>query len=304
MKLLQFFRPGQGKRLGASLDGEVIDITRPERADGISLIRAACHAASPLADYTAGLLAQGVSTGLRLEDMLSSADAGPQLLIPFEPPEVWGCGVSYAGTAKVRAESASAAADAHGHLYEHARTSARPELFFKATGPRCVGPREPISIRSDSSITVAEPELAFALSSTGQILAFTICNDVSAWDIERENPLFLNQSKTFLGCCALGPVLVTPDEFGDPYLHDVECRVLRGGQVVAEGAVSTAKLLRKLEDLASYLVRSNAVPDGAVITSGTGIPEIASFPLVDGDTVEISLSGIGWLVNPVRKLTG
>ena len=34
---------------------------------------------------------------------------------------------------------------------------------------------------------------------------FTLANDVSAWDIERENALYLTQSKVYDRCCALGP---------------------------------------------------------------------------------------------------
>ena len=43
----------------------------------------------------------------------------------------------------------------------------------------------------------------------GAILGFTLANDVSAWDIERENPLYLPQSKVYNGCFSFGPVIVT-----------------------------------------------------------------------------------------------
>jgi 2-dehydro-3-deoxy-D-arabinonate dehydratase len=74
-------------------------------------------------------------------------------------------------------------------FYDRVYTAERPELFFKASAWRCVGPGGPIGKRRDSAFTAAEPEIAIVLDSRGAILGFTLANDVSAWDIERDNPL-------------------------------------------------------------------------------------------------------------------
>ncbi|NTW48446.1 MAG: hypothetical protein HGB19_01685, partial [Chlorobiales bacterium] len=100
-------------------------------------------------------------------------------------------------------------------IYDRVYSAERPELFFKATAWRCVAPGEPIGRRRDSGFTAAEPEIAIVLGRRGTILGFTLANDVSAWDIERDNPLYLPQSKVYTGCFAFGPAIVTPDEIAD-----------------------------------------------------------------------------------------
>src|SRR3954469_15006457 len=101
----------------------------------------------------------------------------------------------------------------HAHVYREAR----PEIFFKGTSRFCVGPGQRIGIRSDSKFTAPEPELALILGTGGKIIGYTLANDLSAWGLERENPLYLPQSKSYTACCALGPVIVTADEIADPY---------------------------------------------------------------------------------------
>ena len=68
------------------------------------------------------------------------------------------------------------------------------------------------------------PELALILGSRGKILGYTLANDVSAWDIERENPLYLPQSKVYTACCALGPVILTR---ASPACNSIQIRVRR-----------------------------------------------------------------------------
>jgi len=173
----------------------------------------------------------------------------------------------------------------------------RPEVFFKGTARVCVGPRKPIGIRSDSKFTAPEPELALILGSNGKILGYTLANDVSAWDIERENVLYLAQSKIYDACCALGPVIVTPDELEDPYALQMSCTITRGGRTRFKGSVSTAKLHRKFETLVEYLLRSNQAPSGSVLLTGTGIIVTEQDALAAGDTVTIAIPEIGELSN-------
>lgn len=232
---------------------------------------------------------------------LDAVDVSPcdaaHLVLPLVPPEVWGCGVTYRRSADERD------ADANKDIYTQVYESDRPEVFFKATPRCCVGPNEPIGIRSDSQLTAAEPELAVVLGRDQTILGYMICNDVSAWDLERANPLYLPQSKTFTGCCALGPALVTSDEVPDPYAFDIRCAIVREGRVVFEGEASTSQLGRRLEELVEYLARSNPVPVGTVLTTGTGIMIPNEFALREGDRVDIAIDGIGVLRNPVTRLS-
>jgi 2-dehydro-3-deoxy-D-arabinonate dehydratase len=225
----------------------------------------------------------------------------PHLVIPIEPPEVWGVRATSRRSAGPRDEAAGAATGPKGiHVAVH--ENPRPELFFKATAARCVGPNAPVLLRSDSRLSAVEPELAVVLGAPGAVVAFTACNDVSAWDIERENPSYLPQSKIYLGCCALGPCLVTADEIGDPYALQIRCSVIRGGGTIFSEAANTSQLPRRLEELTSWLFKDNAIPAGTVLCTGTGITMPDGSALRDGDRVDIEIQGIGRLSNPVRQL--
>src|SRR5262249_49675921 len=147
----------------------------------------------------------------------------------------------------------------------------RPEIFFKATAARCVGPNAPIRIRSDSTFTAPEPELAIVIGAGGRIYGYTAADDVSAWDIERENPLYLPPSKVFAACCSLGPTLLTPGDVDDPYELTVACQVLRGGRAIFSDSTTTDRIKRRLEELVAYLRRDNPIPAGTVVLTGTGV---------------------------------
>ena len=154
----------------------------------------------------------------------------PHLMIPLSPPEVWGFGVTYQRSAEVRDADVEKTTDSSESIYDRVYHSARPECF-KATAPRCVGPYRPIGIRSDSALTATEPELAYVLGTNREIVGFTICNDVSAWDLEAIT-LSTCPSRRFTGCCALGPAILTAASGPDPYDLDISCRILRGGEVI------------------------------------------------------------------------
>src|SRR5260221_6548441 len=139
-----------------------------------------------------------------------------RLTVPLTPPEVWGAGVTYKRSADFREEGSG--------IYDKVYSADRPELFFKSTASRCAGSGQPIGRPRDSTFTATEPELAIVIGRGGAILGFTLANDVSAWGIERENPLYLPPSKVYNGCFAFGPVIVTPDEIKDPYALELTCR--------------------------------------------------------------------------------
>src|SRR5262249_1390252 len=124
------------------------------------------------------------------------------------------------------------------------------------------------------------------------------------WDIERENPLYLPQSKVFAGCCALGPALVTADEVPDPYGLVVICRIYRDGKTIFDDRAETSRIRRRLEELVAYLRRDNPIPAGTVVLTGTGVIASAEHALREGDVVEIEIPGIGTLRNPVVRGTG
>src|SRR5713101_8615478 len=161
-----------------------------------------------------------------------------QPLLPIHPAEVWACGCTYEMSASFR----DAEHGTREGMYAYVYREPRPEIFFKGTARVCVGPGQAIGIRVDSKFTAPEPELALILGSHGKIVGYTLANDVSAWDIERENALYLPQSKVYTACCALGPVIVTPDELTEPYNLTMTCVITRDGATRFEGLTSTARL--------------------------------------------------------------
>src|ERR1035437_5338868 len=230
-----------------------------------------------------------------LERGASLPVTGAEPIIPIFPPEVWGCGCTYETSAAFR----DAEHGAREGMYAHVYRDARPEVFFKGTARHCVGSGEAIGIRPDSRFTAPEPELALVLGPAHSIFGFTLANDVSAWDIERENALYLTQSKVYDRCCALGPVIITAVDIPDPYSLQMTCTVTRSGKVLSQGEVSTGNLHRRLETLLESLPRANHVPAGAVVLTGTGIIVPQEAALAPGDVVTISVPEIGDLTNTV-----
>lgn len=304
MHIVQFLTasPERSLRVGRLDGNQVVDVTNPQRGlnSTLDIISWADRENSDLATAVEALAATGPV--YRLADLDVAPDparsSGPFLDIPLYPPEVWGCGVTYRKSAEFRDEET----DQKRGMYDQVYSAPRPEIFFKATPARCVGPRGPIGIRSDSSFTAPEPELAIVVASNGRILGYTVADDVSAWDIERENPLYLPQSKIFQGCCALGPALVTADEVADPYGLRVNARIIRDNQVIFEDSVETSRIKRRLEELVEYLKRDNPIPAGTVVLTGTGIIVSAEHALKEGDVVEIEIPGLGRISNPARRL--
>ncbi len=234
-----------------------------------------------------------IAAKLAAHETLSAAP-----LIPIHPAEVWACGCTYETSASFRDAEHGTREGMYAYVYQ----GARPEIFFKGTARVCVGPGQAIGLRVDSKFTAPEPELALILGSRGAILGFTLANDVSAWDIERENALYLPQSKVYSACCSLGPVIVTPDELTAPYGLDMTCTITRGGSRLFHGAVSTARLHRKFETLVDYLLRANPVPAASVLLTGTGIIVTEEAALAPGDTVSIRVPEIGELSNPAASV--
>jgi 2-dehydro-3-deoxy-D-arabinonate dehydratase len=208
--------------------------------------------------------------------------------------EVWASGVTYERSSAARQEE-SVVADVYSRVYD----AERPELFFKSVAWRVVGTGEPIGIRTDSAIDVPEPELAVVVNADGEIVGYTVCDDVSSRSIEGENPLYLPQAKVYAGCCALGPGIRPFWEVDDAYTLGISAEVRRGGERVWDASTSTKMLHRRLDDLVGYLGRQLALPDGAVLSTGTGIVPDLDFTLAVGDTVTVTVDGIGTLSNPV-----
>jgi 2-dehydro-3-deoxy-D-arabinonate dehydratase len=183
-------------------------------------------------------------------------------------------------------------------FYDRVYTAARPELFFKSTPHRTVGPGAPVRIRHDSRWNVPEPELTLLISPKGKILGYTVGNDMSSRDIEGENPLYLPQAKVYDGSCALGPgILVTNQPL--PTTTAIQIEIRRAGSVAFADSTTLESMKRSPADLVEYLFRENTFPNGCFLLTGTGIVPPHEFTLTSGDEISITIDGIGTLTNPV-----
>lgn len=219
-----------------------------------------------------------------------------QLIRPIDPEEVWGGGVTYAISQEAR-EDEGGLAEAYLNAYE----DDRPEVYFKATPTRTVGPNESIGIRGDSDWDVPEPEFTMILHK-GDIVGYTVGNDVCSRDIERENLLYLAQSKIYHKSCAIGPCVVTDETIGDPHDVEMSLTIERDGNVVFTDSTSTSRMVRTCDELADYFRRYNYIPESAALLTGTSIIPPDDFTLAEGDAVSIEIENIGTLQNTVKQL--
>jgi 2-dehydro-3-deoxy-D-arabinonate dehydratase len=219
-----------------------------------------------------------------------------QILAPIGSQEVWAAGVTYFRSRSARMEESKDAGG--GSFYDRVYSSVRPELFFKATARRVVGPGGTVRIRSDAKWSVPEPELTLLLNPHGEIIGYTIGNDMSSRDIEGENPLYLPQAKVYNGSCALGPCVLLSNE-PLPKTTAIQIQIVREGRSAFDSSTTLAELKRDPKELASWLFRDNSFPDGAYLMTGTGIVPGDEFTLARGDLIRISIDGIGTLENRV-----
>ncbi|MGN6445534.1 fumarylacetoacetate hydrolase family protein [Amnibacterium sp.] len=228
----------------------------------------------------------------RLEAAREAAEAF-EVGAPVDEQEVWAAGVTYERSRDERmAESTEAS------IYDRVYVAERPELFFKSTASRVVGPGGAVGIRADSAWDVPEPELGLVFTSAGELFGYVPGNDMSSRSIEGENPLYLPQAKVYEAACALGPAIVPVWAAGGPF--EIGLEIERDGGVAFEGTTSTAAITRTAQDLGAWLFAAMPFPAGAVLLTGTGIVPPESFTLAADDVVRVRVEGVGVLENRVR----
>ena len=122
------------------------------------------------------------------------------------------------------------------------------------------GPGEPVRVRFDSRWSVPEPELALVISDKQKLVGFTIGNDMSARDIEGENPLYLPQAKLYRQSCALGPCILIPEAPLDRAKTQITLSVKRKGKEAFRGSTDLGQMVRTFDDLIGWLFRENEFP--------------------------------------------
>ncbi len=283
----------QGRaRLGVVADGAIYELLDSgRRFDSLQeLVLEARRRNTGIDDLAGRLLQSGDCAAFSFHAFdVFSYSTGDHLLAPVEPAQVWAAAFTYAPPPG-------------WNKYEAERKAKRPILFFKGTSSHCVGPNDYIGIRGDSSHTIPEPELAVILDEDGNILAYTIANDVTALDFTNKSPLYVSYSKTYRRSLALGPVAVTPGSIGDARTLAIRITISRNGVTIVRGESNTSAMLISIDELISYTLEHNSLAVGTVLCTGGGIWLPFDFTLQPDDAVEIEIEGIGVLRNIARKV--
>ncbi|MER6916778.1 fumarylacetoacetate hydrolase family protein [Streptomyces sp. NPDC000594] len=206
-----------------------------------------------------------------------------RLLAPVQPGKIVAVGRNYAD-----------------HIAEMGMGApAVPRLFFKPPSA-VIGPGEPIRYPAQSRQVEYEAELAVVIGRTtrdvpaaealSQVFGYTCANDVTARDIQKADgqPSWAKAFDTF---CPLGPWITTGL---DPADLEIECHVNGERRQHAR----TAQLLTPVADLIAYISAAVTLDPGDIILTGT---PAGVGPVLPGDTVEVSATGIGTLTNPVAS---
>ncbi|GGA98621.1 fumarylacetoacetate hydrolase family protein [Mucilaginibacter rubeus] len=217
---------------------------------------------------------------------------------PIANQEIWASGVTYLRSKDARMEESKDAGG--GDFYARVYSAERPEIFFKSSASRAVGPGGTVRIRKDSEWNVPEPELVLFICSAGTIEGYMIGNDMSSRDIEGENPLYLPQAKSYDGAAAVGPCLYVPGTAIPPDT-EIQIEIVRDNVQVFADTILISRMKRTHQELAGYLFMEMSFPAGAYLMTGTGIVPPDSFTLNYGDVISITISNIGTLTNLVGK---
>lgn len=184
-----------------------------------------------------------------------------------------------------------------------------PLLFLKAPSA-VIAHGETITWRADVTAQVDwEGELAVVIGQRGKhipqedapkyIYGYTIGNDVSARDLQDKEPQWA-RAKSLDTFCPLGPVIVTRADVPDVQALRVKTEV--NGEVMQDG--STDQMMHSVNALVSYISQWFTLEPGDVLLTGTpsGVGKGRKPPvfLKDGDTVSVTIDGIGTLTNPCK----
>jgi 2-keto-4-pentenoate hydratase/2-oxohepta-3-ene-1,7-dioic acid hydratase in catechol pathway len=183
-----------------------------------------------------------------------------------------------------------------------------PSMFFRVPGS-LVGYGQPIVRPKASPQLDYEGEICLIIGKEGRHIArenamqhiagYTLCNEGTIRDWVRHAKFNVTQGKNFDASGSIGPYFVSADEIdpGKP-LH-LTTKV--NGEVRQDD--TTANLIFPFADLLAYITIFTTLKPGDIIVTGTPVGAGARFDpprwLKPGDTVEVSVPGIGTLSNPV-----
>jgi len=186
------------------------------------------------------------------------------------------------------------------HAAELGNELPKEPLIFLKPSTSIVGPEEPVMLTRFSQQVEHEGELALVIGrrcshlrdsddALSYLLGYTCLNDVTARDLQKTDVQF-SRAKGFDTFCPVGPHIETDL---DPTSLQVETRV--NGALRQSG--KTSLMIYPVPFLVRWISRMMTLLPGDLVATGT---PAGVGPLVAGDTVEVAVSGIGVLRNPVQ----
>lgn len=197
------------------------------------------------------------------------------------------------------------------HAIEMGSEADIPEdiMVFSKVPTAVIGHEE--GIPSHSKVTDQldyEGELAVVIGKTGTaiskaeamdyVFGYTIINDITARDLQQKHKQFL-LGKSLDGTCPMGPWIVHHSEISNPENLMIETKV--NGEVRQKG--STSDFIFDIRTMIAELSKGMTLEAGDIIATGTpaGVGKGMKPPvfLKAGDTIEITIEGIGTLRNEI-----
>ena len=231
---------------------------------------------------------------MRSSDQAISQISNPKC--PIGQQEIWAAGVTYLRSKVARMEESKESGG--DTFYDKVYSAERPEIFYKGNKLRSVGPGGKLKIRKDSKWNVPEPELTLFINSHGELVGYSIGNDMSSRDIEGENPLYLPQAKVYDAAAGLGPCILVTDRPLDPATV-INMEIFRDGNQVFQGDTQISQMKRTHSELVHYLTMEMSFPYGTFLMTGTCVVPDPPFTLQSGDEIFITIEPIGTLKNIV-----
>lgn len=169
-------------------------------------------------------------------------------------------------------------------VYKMLYLSERSMFFYKGNKQNIAKNTDPIGIRKDAKITIPEAELVAVFNNKYEIIGYTIGNDVTALDLEKNNPLYQAMAKFYKGSVALLPMIKIG---ADLPITKLKCQVTRNKKIIVETEYSSKNFNRRPQDILNQLKESNLNENGGFLFLGCGIPYPIEFGLTPNDLVEI-----------------
>jgi 2-keto-4-pentenoate hydratase/2-oxohepta-3-ene-1,7-dioic acid hydratase in catechol pathway len=276
MKLVSFSTAGGPIRPGSLLKERnlVLDLSKAGCPDALSVITAGLPAVDPAKACPAYPLSD-----VRLHAPLSN------------PPRIFLIGLNY-----------------RDHAIESGLEIPKTPVAFMKLPSAIIGPGEPIVLPVNSTQPDYEAELAFVIGNGGYRIAagaalkhvygYTILNDVSARDVQYASSQW-TLAKSFPTFCPLGPAIVTADEIADPHALSISLNI----DIEVLQSSNTRELIFKVPQLIEYISSITPLLPGDIVSTGTpsgvGLGRTPKRWLKPGETVTITVEGLGSLTNPV-----